>query len=147
MRKTLKTGGLLAALLLTSTPALAHEIVRDGNVGALLHIEPDDAPLVGLPNKTWFETNQRGGKAITLINCACVLSVYQGAVKPGVNPISTPGLKTEKNKLAADLMFPQEGAYTLVLTGKPRPGATFNAFRLEWVVRAEKPGGYGAHQH
>lgn len=145
--KLLKTGGLLAALLLTPTPALAHELVRSGNVGALLHIEPDDEPVVGTANRTWFETNQRGGKPINLTNCTCALSVYQGSVRPGAKPVSSPRLRTEKNKLTADLVFPQEGAYTLVLTGTPKPGATFNPFRLEWVVRADHHGGHDGQEH
>ncbi len=114
----------------------AHEIVRDGDVGALLHIEPDDVPVLGRANRTWFETNLRGGRPVTLANCTCVLRVYAGSVREGAKPVATPRLRTVQNKLTADLTFPAEGAYTLVLTGAPRTGATFRSFRLEWVVRA-----------
>ena len=141
------TGPSLLATLLLAAPALAHEVVRDGNVGALLHIEPADAPTVGKPNTTWFDTHQRGGKAITLANCTCAVSIYSGSVKPGAKPVSSPVLRTEKNRLTADLVFARQGAYTIVLTGKPKAGATFNAFRLQWVVRADLPGAPADHQH
>ncbi|AFZ67997.1 hypothetical protein [Deinococcus peraridilitoris] len=135
---------LLLFTLLLGASALAHEIVRDGNVGALLHIEPDDDPVVGKVSATWFETRARGGRPITLTNCNCTVSVYAGSVQPHKKPVLTPKLKSEKNRLGVDLVFPAEGAYTLVLSGMPKNGATFNAFRLEWVVRA---GGTGGHDH
>lgn len=127
----------LLALLLVSAPALAHDLVRDGNVGALLHLEPDDAPAARAPTRAWFEVNGRGAQAITLANCVCTLNVYAGRAQAGAVSTSLPRLTTEKNRLRADLIFPVVGAYTLVLTGQPRSGASFAPFRLEWVVRAE----------
>lgn len=127
--------GWLLALLLAAAPALAHDLARDGNVGALLHLEPDDAPRPHTPSRAWFEVNGRGAGAITLTHCACTLGVYAGQARAA--PISTPRLITEKNRLRADLIFPAAGAYALVLSGQPRSGANFAPFRLEWVVRAE----------
>ncbi|GGJ31828.1 hypothetical protein [Deinococcus roseus] len=126
---------ILMLLLLGLTPALAHEVEKDGNVGALIHIEPDDAPVVG-NNTTWFEVNQKGGIPITLKNCICTLKVYAGSYKAGVKAQSTPKLSTDKNHLKATVNLPVSGAYTLVLSGKPRAGSDFNAFTLQWVVRA-----------
>lgn len=135
---------VLLLLLLACTPALAHEIEKDGNVGALIHIEPDDAPVVG-NNVTWFEVNQKGGIPITLKNCTCTLKVYAGSYKEGAKAQSTPKLSTDKNHLKATVNLPTDGAYTLVLTGKPRAGSDFNAFTLQWVVRAE--GASDGHEH
>ncbi|WP_027483868.1 hypothetical protein [Deinococcus pimensis] len=138
----------LALLLALTVPtaALAHELVRDGDVGALLHIEPDDDPAVAKPNPTWFEVNQRGGKAVTTTNCACVLSVYAGSYRAGAKALSTPALKTADRRLGASVTFPKEGAYTLVLTGKAKAGATFRPFTLQFVVRAGGEGG-GGEEH
>ncbi|GEM47851.1 hypothetical protein [Deinococcus cellulosilyticus] len=137
----------LLLLLLGFTPVLAHDIEKDGNVGALIHIEPDDAPVVG-SNVTWFEVNQKGGIPITLKNCLCTLKVYAGAYKEGAKAQSNPKLLTDKNHLKATIKFPASGAYTLVLSGKPQAGAEFNAFTLQWVVRAEGTGGSeDGHDH
>ncbi|MFC4452267.1 hypothetical protein [Deinococcus sonorensis] len=138
---TLKKVVLFTVLLLGLTPALAHELARDGNVGALMHTDPDDAPLVGKPTAVFFELNQRGGKAIPLAQCRCTLQVYAGSAAPGRKPQSTGVLKQTKNELTSSVTFPVAGAYTMVLQGAPRPGFTFPAFRLSWTVRAGGSGG------
>ncbi len=146
-----KRGRLLRSLplliALSATFPLAHEIARDGNVGGLIHIEPDDAPLAGKPNRASFEVNQRGGRAILLSQCACRLSVYAGGMRPGARPASTPKLSQGKSELTAVLNFPAAGAYTLVLQGRPRAGADFPSFTLKWTVRADITAGGGGHPH
>lgn len=126
---------MLCVLLCLLVPALAHEIETDGKVGALLHIEPDDAPVVG-NNTTWFEVNEKGGIPVTLQNCTCKLQVYAGSFKAGVKAQSTPKLVLDGKHLKATVNLPKDGAYTLVLTGRPKTGATFNKFTLQWVIRA-----------
>ena len=139
---------LLTLLPLLLSPALAHELVRSGNVGALLHIEPDDNPVTGKANPTRFEINVRGGKPVLLAQCQCSLQVYAGSLKAGAKPSSTPALRQAQGALGASLNFPKTGAYTLFLSGKPRPGAPFSAFKLSWVVRAEAAGSdAGGHDH
>ncbi len=145
LRRLLRTLPLLAALGLPA--ALAHEIARDGNVGGLIHIEPDDAPLVSTPNPASFEVNQRGGRAILLSQCACRLSIYAGVLRPGARPSSTPKLSQGKGKLNTTLTFPAAGAYTLVLQGRPRAGARFPPFTLKWTVRADVTDSGGGHAH
>ncbi|WP_407569350.1 hypothetical protein [Deinococcus altitudinis] len=131
---------LFFVLALTTSGALAHEIARDGNVGGLLHIEPDDAPVVGKPNAFYFEVNQKGGKPILLAQCSCSLQVYAGSARQGARPLSTPKLAQAKGELTGSLNFPRPGAYTLVLAGQPKAGATFGKFSLSWVVRADVAG-------
>ncbi len=132
---------LLTLLALTLGPAaLAHEMVHDGSVGGMLHIEPDDNPLVGTANPTWFELTLRGGAPLTTGTCACTLSVYAGTYKPGAKALSTPPLKLDRGREVAAVTFPKVGAYTLVLTGKPKSGTAFAPFTLQWVVRADTAG-------
>ena len=130
---------VLSLLALTSS-ALAHELARDGNVGALMHTDPDDAPLVAKPTAVFFELNQKGGKAILLSQCSCTLNVYAGGMAAGRAPITRGVLKQGKGELLSSVVFPKVGAYTLMLTGKPKTGASFPAFRLSWVVRADVMG-------
>lgn len=138
---------LFLALALTTSGALAHEIARDGNVGGLLHIEPDDAPVVGTPNAFYFEVNQKGGRPVLLSQCSCALQVYAGSGGAGAKPLSTPQLVQAKGELTGRLNFPRPGAYTLVLSGQPKAGATFGKFSLSWVVRADVAGTGGGMNH
>lgn len=143
MKKTV----LLMVLLFPVT--LAHEVVKDGDVGALLHIEPDDAPVTGKKLSVWFKTNIKGGTPVTLTNCSCTLSVYQGAFKPGAKALVRPKLKVDaQSRLGAEVTFPTEGAYTLLLSGRPKGEGDFGRFTLSWVVRAEQSGeGHTEHSH
>ena len=134
---------MLFVLALTASPTLAHEIARDGNVGALMHTDPDDAPLIGKPTGVFFELNQKGGRPILLAQCNCTLSVYTGGTA-GRAPLSHGTLRQGKGQLLSSVIFPAAGAYTLVLAGKPKAGlvagTTFPAFKLSWVVRADVTG-------
>ncbi|MGY2893320.1 hypothetical protein [Deinococcus sp. UYEF24] len=135
---------LFFVLALTASGALAHEIARDGNVGALMHTDPDDAPLIGKPTGVFFELNQKGGRPILLAQCNCTLSVYTGGTTAGRAPLSHGTLRQGKGQILSSVVFPAAGAYTLVLAGKPKAGlvagATFPAFKLSWVVRADVAG-------
>ena len=137
---------ILLLVLALAAPALAHEIKRDGDVGALLHIEPDDDPAAGKPTVAWFEATRRGGTRLGAAECDCTVSLYRGAPEPSDKPLLSLPAKDgtaggAKGKLSAAITFPEVGAYTLVLEGKPRAGAAFAPFRLEWVVRASAQGG------
>jgi hypothetical protein len=140
----MKKYGLFFTSLLLLLPATAHELQTDGDVGALMHIQPDDNPRAKVFTTAWFGLVQRGGTPIPLSQCACSLQIYVGEPQPGQKPVLTPKLQERKvqdgigsqTKLTAQLKFPRTGAYTMVLAGKPKATASFPVFRLSWVVEA-----------
>ena len=138
---------LLSLLALSASSALAHELARDGNVAALMHTDPDDAPLIGKPTAVFFELNQRGGRAIALSGCTCSLNVYAGSVRAGAKPVVQGKLKQGKGEILSSVTFPAAGAYTMVLQGKPKTGAAFDPFKLSWTVRADVSGAGGPMNH
>ena len=138
---------LLALLALTSSSTLAHELARDGNVAALMHTDPDDAPLIGKPTAVFFELNQKGGRAIPLAQCACTLNVYTGSQRAGAKPVTRGVLRQGKGEVLSSVTFPAAGAYTMVLQGKPRTGTAFPPFKLSWTVRADVAGTAAPMQH
>jgi len=136
--------GLVLSILSTLASSTAHELVRskDGQVAALVHIEPDDNPGVGL-STVWFELTQKGGKAIALSSCACTLKLYQGAYKAGMKALQASKLYVGKegegkgNPNGA-VNFPTVGAYTLRIEGKPKAGSSFAPFVIQLATRADK---------
>jgi hypothetical protein len=141
---------IASLIVLSLAGALAHEFVRDGDVAALMHVEPDDAVTAAKPTTAWFELTKRGGEMIGEADCDCRVGIYAGAIKPGATPIQAVAAKDgtagrAKGKLSATLTFPDEGAYTLTLDGKPRKAGAFKPFLLEWTVRAEATPGSHAH--
>jgi len=130
----------LLLLFAFSLPAQAHELKIDGNVGGLLHLEPDDTAKVGLPETAIFRVVKRGGEPLFLEQCTCILTVYQGDRKlsqtrlvPSTIPAASMGWTA--GFPSAQVKFPSEGSYSLVLSGTPASGG-FPPFTLRWEVQA-----------
>ncbi|MEA5572176.1 hypothetical protein [Calothrix sp. UHCC 0171] len=129
---------LLFSLILTS-PAFAHKVQVADDVGATLHIEPNDNPRAGEVAEVWFALTRKGGKVIPLGECNCQLAVYAQPHKPGATALLQPSLKAiaaEKYRgiPGADIIFPQPGAYLLQLNGKPGKDGDFKPFELKFAV-------------
>ena len=133
---------LLALMLLgfSSESSYGHELVTDKNVGALMHIEPNDDPKVGVSSRVWFDLVRKGGQKISLDECDCVFSLYKGTARTPVVSLMLTESKAEETKsvLSAQVTFPERGAYRLVLSGKPRGKKIFDPFTLRWTVRASE---------
>jgi hypothetical protein len=131
---------LLSLLGFFSQTAYSHELAADKDVGALMHIEPNDDPKVGISSKVWFDLVKKGGQKISLDECDCVFFLYKGTARtPVVTPMLTESKAEEtKSVLSAQVTFPERGAYRLVLSGKPRGKKIFDPFTLRWTVRASE---------
>jgi len=131
-------GGLILLATLHTNPANAHKIEIHLDVGATMHIEPNDAPRAGESALTWFALTQKGGKVIPLNECDCKLSVYS-QTSPEGTPLQQPILKAVSQESyqgipAATITFPAAGAYQLQLQGKPKNEAKFSPFELKFDV-------------
>jgi hypothetical protein len=141
-----RTGAvLLGAIALTSPmtvlpimplpTASAHQTQISDGVGGTHHIEPNDTPRAGEPSQAWFGLTQAGGTSIGLGDCDCALTLYDAAgtaiAQPTLKAISVEGLTDVP---AAEVTFPQIGAYVLSLIGAPKGEAEFSSFRLDFPV-------------
>ena len=72
------------------SPASAHKIETAEDVGATMHIEPNDTPRAGEAAQTWFALTRKGGKIIPLTECDCSLSVYSSPRTAESKPIAHP---------------------------------------------------------
>ncbi|MEO1094657.1 MAG: hypothetical protein AAFX01_07125 [Cyanobacteria bacterium J06638_28] len=125
--------GALCSLL--SLPAVAHQVQVAEDVGATLHIEPDDIPKAGTPTEVWIALTQPGGIVIPLETCDCSLTLVDAddaaIAMPELVPVSAEGYAGIPG---ATVTFPTVGAYELVLTGSPTAGAEFTPFDLRFDV-------------
>ncbi|NET07548.1 MAG: hypothetical protein F6K09_09740 [Merismopedia sp. SIO2A8] len=127
---------LLAGLI---SPATAHKVQTNADVGATFHIEPNHNPRAGEPAKTWFALTRIGGQLIPLEQCVCKLAVYEQPSAAGDSPILEPPLKAISAEQyqgipGADIIFPKAGTYELELSGAPKSGANFQEFNLKYTV-------------
>lgn len=122
--------------LAISPQLLAHKTETAADVGATLHIEPNDVPQAGETTLAWFALTRRGGETIPLEACDCSLSIYQQpdsilVQEPGLEPVSSEGYEQIPG---AQITFPTVGAYELVLAGRPTEEGAFQPFELRFEV-------------
>jgi hypothetical protein len=137
---------LLSGLVLLATanptniqPVFAHSVKTLADVGATLHIEPNDNPRAGEPSKTWFALTRKGGKAIPLKECNCQLAVYAKPyaqeepplLEPALQPITAEGYQGIPG---TEITFPKPGAYQLQFSGKPKAEGNFQPFKFKFEV-------------
>ncbi|WP_204141652.1 hypothetical protein [Halomicronema sp. CCY15110] len=128
---------LLATLLggAAMAPAIAHDVQIADDVGATLHIEPNDIARAGEATDLWFALTQAGGQVIPLAACDCTLTLYDSqatAVEtPTLTAMSAEGFQ---NIPGATVTFPQVGAYELRLAGSPQQAGAFTPFELSFEV-------------
>lgn len=112
----------------------AHKVEIAEDVGATLHIEPNDNPKAGEPTRMWFALTQLGGTVIPLDQCRCQLQIYQNnqvILTPSLSPWSAEGYKNIPSAIAT---FPKVGQYNLEISGQPQNGADFQPFKLNFAI-------------
>lgn len=115
----------------------AHTLKIDGNIGVILHIDPDDAPAAGSESKLFAEVEDKSGRfnVNNPENCDCRLTIKQKDVVLKVLPVTTGGVYSQIR-----YTFPSSGTYHIIIEGKPSgKGVAFQSFttNFEYFV---KPG-------
>lgn len=122
---------LMVASLAFAIPASAHVLQSDGNIGAVMHIDPDDDPIALQPAYFFFDFKDKTGK-FTPVNCTCVFSIEEA----GKQIYSQPILKSDNELIT--FTFPQKDVYTVKVTGTPSPVDSFQPFTLKYDVRVSR---------
>ena len=120
-------------------PASAHKIETAEDVGATLHIEPNDTPRAGETALAWFALTRKGGKIIPLKECDCRLAVYSEPREAAATPLAKPSLEAVSAERyqgipGANITFPKPGAYQLEFSGKPANDDSFKPFELKFDI-------------
>jgi hypothetical protein len=116
--------------------ALAHNVKVDGQVAATFHLEPNHNPKAGEVAKIWFALAKKGGEAIALGDCDCVLTVRQQDRVVATPPLSAIDVEQYRGIPGATFTFPAVGLYGLRLSGKPKMTG-FNPFSLDYEVTVQ----------
>jgi hypothetical protein len=117
----------------------AHTVKVSNDIGATIHIEPNDRARAGEVAPTWFALTKKGGKTVPLRDCNCRLTIYAQPHTPGEPALLEPPLKPMSVERyegipGAEITFPKPGVYELQLTGKPRTGENWQPFELKFEV-------------
>lgn len=119
---------LFTFVLINPQAVSAHVLKTDGSIGAILHVDPNDAPTVGKQSSIYFDLKDKNNK-FKLENCDCTASVSRNNTELFSHPHS--------DDSPIPFIFPEKGVYTIAISGKPTSGDSFKPFSLEWDVRVE----------
>ncbi|MEA5581037.1 hypothetical protein VB620_06750 [Nodularia harveyana UHCC-0300] len=123
----------------TADPIFAHQVQISEDVGATIHIEPNDNPRAGEPSQAWFALTRKGGEVVPLTECDCELLIYAEPHTPGEPALIEPSLEPVAVERyqgipGAEITFPKPGRYQLKLSGKPATEASFKPFQFDFEV-------------
>lgn len=122
------------ALALLLGGAGAHETQSAGPVQVTFSTEADDALYAAQPTQVRFVLTRVGDP---LPSCRCRLLVYRGVPSARVAPVQDVRLDAlQQGRVSGVVPALPEGAYTVVLDGRPVSFGDFEAFRLQYVVAA-----------
>jgi hypothetical protein len=130
---------LFGLIVTTNTQVLAHTVKISADVGATIHIEPNDNPRAGEVTQAWFALTRKGGKVIPLKDCNCQLAIYAEPHAVGEPALLEPPLKPIQAERyqgipGAEVTFPKPGAYQLLLSGKTTIEGKIKPFELQFLV-------------
>lgn len=117
-------------VLITPHVASAHVLKVDGDIGAVLHIYPDDAPTTKVPTNYEMKFNSDGGK-FSLPKCNCNVTYILNGETIDTQPLVASDKYASVNKYT----FQTPGVYTFSFTGSPKIPGDFAPFQLDYDVR------------
>lgn len=126
---------LFLVLILVLLPGLAsaHQLETDGDIGAVLHIDPSDDPVATQSSGFYFDFQDKTSK-FQLSNCTCTVVVHEGDQELTSQQLSQASLTTASFSYA----FPAKGVYQVHVIGVPRTTNAFQPFSLVYTIRVER---------
>ncbi len=119
-------------------PVSAHVLKTDGDIGAVLHVNPDDDPVVGEETNFFFEFKDRKNK-FAPVNCNCIVSIADSGGKDVFTGNlfendSNPSLESA----SFGFVFPKKDIYKITVSGAPKVEGQFQSFKLSYDLRVAK---------
>lgn len=124
-------------LLLFTSTVEAHVLVRDKNIGAVLHIDPDDDPIAGQQSGFFFEFKDTTNK-FRPENCDCNFIVSENGQTVYSQPLFQNNDKPTLTNASIFYTFPKRDVYQILVVGKPNTSGAFQPFTLHYDIRVDR---------
>lgn len=141
MRFTLSIILLTLALVFVNPATVsAHSLQTDGNIGGIIHVDPEDDPIIGVPSAIYLEIKDREGMA-DFAACDCKIVISRGgeaifSARPSITP-QEPGTAT----FTTTYTFTARDIYVISLEGTLSSGTKFE---LRYDFRVSREQGTGS---
>lgn len=110
-------------------PAYAHVLKKDGPIGVVLHINPEDDPYVGQPADFFFDIKDTSNK-FDASRCNCVAKILKNNQE-----IYSQSLDSSVTFVYS---FPEKAIYQVILKGQPSEGSPFQPFEIKYDIRVSR---------
>lgn len=137
--KSLKYLFLIVSLIFIFQPKLvfAHVLKTDGDIGAILHIDPDDDPIAGSLSTFFFEFKDRTDK-FKPQDCDCNISIFEGGKDIYSQPLFQNNPSPSLDNASFSYTFPEKNVYQVTIYGKPKTPNEFQTFYLNYDIRVAR---------
>ena len=120
--------------------ASAHFPAKDGEINAILHVDPNDSPIPGEQANLYFLIDYGSLKKIFYLNqCNCVVTITQEGKQIFRQQLID---KNNPNRSIwganVPFVFPERDVYHITLSGKPLPKYSFQPFTVSWNFRVDE---------
>lgn len=137
MKKTLIFIFFLLSIFVFTQKAEAHFLATDRNIGAMLHVDPNDEPIAGSQASFFFEFKDKEGK-FTPQNCDCTFAIIENGKEIFSQPLFQNIADQNLTNASVFYTFPQRAVYTIHVIGKPLTSNAFQPFMLTWNFRVDQ---------
>jgi peptidoglycan/LPS O-acetylase OafA/YrhL len=128
---------LLSVTVFSPNIAKAHVLESNNTVGAVLHIDPDDDPIIGSPANFYFEFKDKQDK-FSITNCDCIFTITEEGKEIYSQQLMSSGLSENSTIANAAFTFMQRNVYLIKVLGKPRSPESFSPFVLSYDIRVAR---------
>lgn len=137
LQSTLLLLFLSAYFFFLPTLVNAHILKADGAIGAVLHIDPEDDPIVGQQAGFFFEFKDKRNK-FQSSNCDCIFSIIQGGKEIFNQPLFKGNSNPSLTNASVFFRFPERDVYQVRVVGKPITSDKFQPFTLTYDIRVSR---------
>jgi hypothetical protein len=137
MKKLLLTLVISIIFFSSTKPIFAHILATDHNIGAVLHIDPNDEPIAGQQASFFFEFKDKQGK-FSPQNCNCTFTILENNNQLYAQPVFRDNNNPSLTSASVFFTFPVKDVYKIKVTGTPTTPGTFQPFTLTYDVRVDQ---------
>lgn len=137
LKKLFVIFSITIVLFIPTQSAEAHFLATDGNIGAVLHVDPNDDPVAGTQASFFFEFKDKTNK-FKPQNCDCTFEIDENGKNIFSQPLFQNNSNPSLNNASVFYTFPQKDVYQVIIIGKPVTPNAFQSFILTWNFRVDQ---------
>lgn len=137
MQKSLAFFIVLIGLLFLPQSTYAHFLATDKQIGAVIHVTPNDEPVAGLESSFFFDFKDEENK-FKSSDCDCTFIIKESGKTIYSHKIFQNQSEPNLTKASVTYTFPQKDIYQVQIVGKPEITNEFQPFTLSWDFRIDQ---------